>query len=130
LPILYLQARREHHQSSMGCRGEPVCCAGNDSAYRPEAGPTVSGGALSRADVASHTWHIKGKELELSRRSLVMGVLNITPDSFSDGGEWISADKALEHAAAMIRAGADILDIGAESTRPGRPQTVTLEEEW
>ena len=48
-----------------------------------------------------------------------MGVLNATPDSFSDGGRWLDSDKALRHALAMVEAGADIIDIGGESTRPG-----------
>ena len=59
------------------------------------------------------------RRLELGRRPLVMGVLNITPDSFSDGGRWLAAEGALAHARDMIDAGADLLDLGAESTRPG-----------
>lgn len=59
-------------------------------------------------------------DLKLSfSRSLVMGVLNVTPDSFSDGGRFLDAGKAIRHARAMISAGADIIDIGGESTRPG-----------
>lgn len=61
-------------------------------------------------------------------RALVMGILNVTPDSFSDGGDFFSADAALEHSIAMCRAGADIIDIGCCSTAPGS-STVTLEEE-
>ena len=57
-----------------------------------------------------------------------MGVLNVTPDSFSDGGEFLAQDVALEHAARMIDEGADIIDVGGESTRPGAG-TVSLEEE-
>ncbi len=52
-------------------------------------------------------------------RPLVMGVLNITPDSFSDGGRWLERDRALEHALRMAEEGAELLDLGAESTRPG-----------
>lgn len=60
----------------------------------------------------------------------VMGVLNVTPDSFSDGGEFVAADSAVTHAQAMIAAGADIIDIGAESTRPyGNAKTVSAAEE-
>lgn len=60
----------------------------------------------------------------------VMGVLNVTPDSFSDGGEFFAADSAIEHAQAMIAAGADIIDIGAESTRPyGNAKPVSAAEE-
>lgn len=55
------------------------------------------------------------------KRPLVMGVLNLTPDSFSDGGRWSDTGSAVEHATAMIDDGADLIDLGAESTRPGAP---------
>ncbi|MFN2491512.1 MAG: dihydropteroate synthase [Pyrinomonadaceae bacterium] len=58
-----------------------------------------------------------------------MGVLNVTPDSFSDGGEFFSFDKAVAHAEQMITDGADIIDVGGESTRPGGAAVVTPEEE-
>ena len=58
----------------------------------------------------------------------VMGVLNVTPDSFSDGGKYLSADKALRRAERMINEGADIIDIGGESTRPGASKVTALEE--
>jgi dihydropteroate synthase len=61
-------------------------------------------------------------------RPLVMGVLNVTPDSFSDGGRYASTESAVAHARALISEGADILDVGGESTRPGA-QPVTLDEE-
>lgn len=57
--------------------------------------------------------------LEVSNRPLVMGVLNVTPDSFSDGGRWIEPDRAVARAETMLDEGADLLDLGAESTRPG-----------
>lgn len=60
-----------------------------------------------------------GRVLELGGRTRVMGVLNLTPDSFSDGGLWTDPGRAADHAAAMLAAGADVLDLGAESTRPG-----------
>lgn len=62
---------------------------------------------------------LPSRTLDLGARTLVMGVLNVTPDSFSDGGQFFSADKAVEHALEMERAGADIIDVGGESTRPG-----------
>jgi dihydropteroate synthase len=65
--------------------------------------------------------------LDLTRPK-VMGVLNVTPDSFSDGGRYVSHARALEHAQAMIEAGAAIIDVGGESTRPGAP-AVSVEEE-
>ena len=65
----------------------------------------------------------------LGQRTLIMGILNVTPDSFSDGGRFFDAGKAVEHAREMIAAGADIIDIGAESTRPGHA-LVDGREEW
>jgi dihydropteroate synthase len=70
----------------------------------------------------------KSRELVLGQRTLVMGVLNVTPDSFSDGGQYFSLDRAVEAALAMERDGADILDIGAESTRPGSTGVPASEE--
>jgi dihydropteroate synthase len=61
-------------------------------------------------------------------RPLIMGVVNVTPDSFSDGGKYLSANDAIDHALQLIADGADILDIGGESTRPGA-QPVTVDEE-
>lgn len=63
-----------------------------------------------------------GKRVIALDRPLVMGILNVTPDSFSDGGEFVSVDAAVAHAEQMIAAGADIIDIGGESTRPGSKQ--------
>ena len=60
-----------------------------------------------------------GKELTIGGRTLVMGILNVTPDSFSDGGKWNTRDDALRHMEEMVRDGADIIDVGAESSRPG-----------
>ncbi len=60
-----------------------------------------------------------GKTLTLGERTLLMGILNITPDSFSDGGRYNTRDKALRHLEEMVAAGADIIDVGAESSRPG-----------
>ena len=60
-----------------------------------------------------------GKTLTLGKRTLIMGVLNVTADSFSDGGKWNTLDRALYHMEEMVRDGADIIDIGAESSRPG-----------
>jgi len=68
-----------------------------------------------------------GRRLPLSRL-LVMGILNVTPDSFSDGGRFIAADAAIEHALQMVADGADIIDIGGESTRPGAEPVGTEEE--
>jgi dihydropteroate synthase len=66
--------------------------------------------------------------LKLGKRTLVMGVLNVTPDSFSDGGDFFEVKRAVRHALAMQRDGADIIDIGAESTRPGSVGISAAEE--
>ena len=64
-------------------------------------------------------WKLAQRSLTYGERTLLMGVLNVTPDSFSDGGKFLSADRAVAHAEQMIGEGADIIDIGGESTRPG-----------
>src|ERR1700686_4576363 len=64
-------------------------------------------------------WNLGARSLELGKRTLIMGVVNVTPDSFSDGGQFLDPAKALEHAERLLAEGADILDIGGESTRPG-----------
>ena len=64
-------------------------------------------------------WNLGSRSLELGKRTLIMGVLNVTPDSFSDGGLFVDPDKALEHAEHLLEEGADIIDVGGESTRPG-----------
>jgi len=66
-----------------------------------------------------YIWNLRSRSLELGTRTLVMGILNITPDSFSDGGKFLSRDHAVGHALQMFDEGADVLDIGGESTRPG-----------
>lgn len=72
--------------------------------------------------------HLPDRRLELGRRTLIMGVVNVTPDSFSDGGHFLDPDAAAAHALALERAGADVIDIGAESTRPGaRPVPAAVE---
>ncbi len=73
-------------------------------------------------------WKLARRSLPYGERTLVMGVLNVTPDSFSDGGEFFSLDRAVAHAEQMIAEGADIVDIGGESTRPASA-FVTEEEE-
>ena len=66
-----------------------------------------------------YTWRLRSRELALGERTLVMGILNVTPDSFSDGGRFLSRDHAVGHALQMLEEGADIIDVGGESTRPG-----------
>jgi dihydropteroate synthase len=73
-------------------------------------------------------WKIGKRVFDVSRHGLIMGVLNVTPDSFSDGGEFLAADKATERGVQMAAEGAHIIDVGGESTRPGS-QSVTVDEE-
>ncbi|MGK4199152.1 dihydropteroate synthase [Fusobacterium sp. HC1336] len=70
----------------------------------------------------------RDRELELGKRTLIMGILNVTPDSFSDGGKHNGLEEAIKHAQKMIDEGADIIDIGGESTRPGHTQISDDEE--
>ncbi|MGA2353059.1 MAG: dihydropteroate synthase [Terriglobales bacterium] len=73
-------------------------------------------------------WYVGTRVLELGRRTLIMGVVNVTPDSFSDGGQYIDAAKAVDHAERLLDEGATIIDVGGESTRPGS-EVVSEEEE-
>ena len=65
---------------------------------------------------------IGNREFDTEKNTYIMGILNVTPDSFSDGGSYHTLDKALAHAEQMIKEGADIIDVGGESTRPGYTQ--------
>ncbi|HMH79970.1 MAG TPA: dihydropteroate synthase, partial [Candidatus Acidoferrum sp.] len=71
---------------------------------------------------------LRSGRLRLGERTLIMGVLNVTPDSFSDGGKFFDVKRAVRHALAMQLDGADIIDIGAESTRPGSVAISAAEE--
>ena len=73
-------------------------------------------------------WQYKGGYFDLTERGVVMGILNMTPDSFSDGGKYSDVRAAVDQALEMITQGAEIIDIGGESTRPGSP-AVSLDEE-
>src|SRR5256886_7605647 len=64
-------------------------------------------------------WQIGARALHLGKRTLIMGVVNVTPDSFSDGGLHLDPEAAVAHALQLVADGADIIDIGGESTRPG-----------
>ena len=97
------------------------------------AAPACRGGSGDPAEAAGPappwSWPTARGTIALDR-PVVMGILNVTPDSFSDGGRWLDPDAALAHAEEMLADGADLLDVGAESTRPGRPTPVPAEEEW
>lgn len=83
--------------------------------------------AFARRD--EFTWRLRTRSLKLGQRTLIMGVLNVTPDSFSDGNLFLGPEKAAEQALRMIDEGADIVDVGGESTRPGKHEPVSAEEE-
>lgn len=73
-------------------------------------------------------WQLKNKTLDLSQGGKIMGILNTTPDSFSDGGLFVDVEKAVQRAMLMLQQGADIIDIGGESTRPGAEKVSVNEE--
>lgn len=74
-------------------------------------------------------WNVGSQVLELGRRTLIMGVVNVTPDSFSDGGLFVDAEKAVVRAEQLLEEGATIIDVGGESTRPGTTDPVSEDEE-
>ena len=74
-------------------------------------------------------WKCVKKQIEYGNRVLIMGIVNVTPDSFSDGGRYNTAETAVSHALELIDDGADIIDLGAQSTRPGYTE-IPPEEEW
>ena len=78
--------------------------------------------------MGSRSWKIRGRNMDVSRRGLIMGVLNVTPDSFSDGGEFFETDCAVQQGLQMVKEGADIIDVGGESSRPGA-DSVSLAED-
>lgn len=74
-------------------------------------------------------WQLHNRALSLGERTLVMGIVNVTPDSFSDGGEFLDEAKAVDHALRLLDEGADLVDVGGESTRPGKKEPVSEREE-
>src|SRR6185312_2734406 len=77
---------------------------------------------------ASWTWQLRDRTLTPGNPPLVMGIVNVTPDSFSDGGRFLETDAAVAHGLRLVEQGADLLDIGGQSSRPGA-QPISLEEE-
>src|SRR6267154_3111296 len=85
-------------------------------------------GVLVSSMMRGRLWKIGDRIFDLSRQGLIMGVLNITPDSFFDAGKFFAVERAVEHGLKMAAEGAHIVDVGGESTRPGS-QAITAEEE-
>jgi dihydropteroate synthase len=84
---------------------------------------------MANAPRPQFRWALHTRSLVLGERTLLVGVVNVTPDSFSDGGKFLSATSAIDHALRLMDEGADILDIGGESTRPGMRPPVSAQEE-
>ena len=81
-------------------------------------------------NISINQWAYRSRNIELKiNRPLIMGILNVTPDSFSDGGKYFNEDQAYKHGIEIIETGADIIDVGGESTRPGSIP-VSIDEEW
>lgn len=78
--------------------------------------------------MAAVLWNLAGKQIDFSEQAWIMGVLNVTPDSFSDGGQFFNADAAVEQGIRMAAEGAQIIDIGGESTRPGADEVSEKDE--
>ncbi len=83
---------------------------------------------MERNTRSEHIWNAGRFSWDLSRNGLIMGILNVTPDSFSDGGRYIQIDTAVAHGLQLVQEGADILDVGGESTRPGAAVVSASEE--
>ena len=90
-----------------------------DKVCKPARGPAADQGVRPTIMRKTVFWKLKRREILLGERTAVMGVLNVTPDSFSDGGRYSDPDRAFARAIEIEEQGADIIDIGAESTRPG-----------
>src|SRR4029450_344790 len=82
-------------------------------------GPTPGGRLVSVVPLVPHDLRVGDLVLPTARRCLVMGVVNVTPDSFSDGGRYLDPEAAVARGLALVAEGADLLDVGGESTRPG-----------
>ena len=109
--------------------GPPAeACAAQSSGGGPTLDAVDFVAAVRRYCRRQFTLRLRGKSLALGDRTKIMGILNVTPDSFSDGGKFHAFDSAVAHAEKMVEDGADIIDIGGESTRPGSDQ-VTVDEE-
>src|ERR1700730_18677893 len=75
-----------------------------------------------------HEWHLSDRVLPIGGRPLIMGIVNVTPDSFSDGGRYSTPEAAVAHGLELVQQGADLLDVGGESTRPGAIPVPEAEE--
>lgn len=96
-------------------------------AHATDRSPDATRGS-GTSPLCTGTWKVRGRLLQLGPLPWLMGIVNVTPDSFSDGGQFFDVSRAVDQARALIGDGADIIDVGGESTRPGS-ETVALDEE-
>src|SRR5690242_4042540 len=126
-----LAARRESARFRQRWRSGSAAVEGADR-KAAQADSAADYGWQSAASLSTYVttraWQIKNHTMPMNERTLIMGILNVTPDSFSDGGRFLSLDDALAQAEMMIAEGADIIDVGGESTRPGG-EPISVEEE-
>jgi len=94
----------------------------------PELADIAHAVGLALPGVTPSTWTVADRSLPLDK-PLIVGILNVTPDSFSDGGRYADLAVAVDHGQQLVEVGADIVDVGGESTRPGRPESVTAADE-
>jgi dihydropteroate synthase len=114
-----------------GTRALPTTLC-DDAQHHPELRPlaAVLQQALQHGQNAPTHLHLRDTVLDLRQRTLVMGILNVTPDSFSDGGLYLQPEQAIKHAEEMLSQGADIIDVGGASSRPGAtPVSAAVESE-
>src|SRR3954447_13986520 len=90
---------------------------------------SASDSLLAMAKRPHFTWQLRSRRLTLGERTLVMGIVNVTPGSFSDGGQFEDSRTAINHALSLLDEGADIIDVGGESTRPGKKAKITAQQE-
>src|SRR5436190_475139 len=81
-----------------------------------------------RPDPLPRRWEVRGRSLDFARIPLLMGIVNTTPDSFSDGGRFLEIETAVAQALRLVSEGADIIDVGGESTRPGAEPVAAVDE--
>lgn len=105
------------------CRSDQLTPGPGKTGRRPDADLVLAPSRPVRFRITGmrpvFEWNIGSRSLLLGKRTFIMGVLNVTPDSFSDGGKYADPDRAVEHGLQMLTDGADIIDVGGESTRPG-----------
>src|SRR2546422_11646434 len=94
----------------------------------PEAADRLPPMTEPAVRIPASVWRCRGRTFELGEHPLIMGVVNVTPDSFSDGGRFLEPAAAIAHARCLIDEGADLVDLGAESTRPGADPVPATEQ--